>query len=307
MNLSSPFFFKTINIDSIKFLNSKVESRLIDKTPFNYENSTKFDFSYVLNDMKSWLNNNFDTGKKIQEKIFISIEPYLVSVKEYNLIIKKHNKTINMPTFNEYLLEKKAFLEWRSFNTPSLKDLKITPLFGTGFYDEILNNSNSISSSIYDQWKVALHYLIWEYNILKKALYYMDNENSNLSYEYKEAYVFWMNRQLEYIDLKYMIGNKAFIIDFTIDRDNLYREVCEDYLYVLLNILLANSVINNLDLKFSINNENLFFDLLKSIINLHYEEFKSGYICLNELRIYSSNYCLSVNQLKLFNKDITKE
>ena len=71
----------------------------------------------------------------------------------------------------------------------------------------------------------------------------MDNENSNLSYEYKEAYVFWMNRQLEYIDLKYMIGNKAFIIDFTIDRYNLYTTKWLDYIDFksVVNYLLTNN------------------------------------------------------------------
>lgn len=211
-----------------------------------------------------------------------------------------------MPNLNQYLLEKEAYLEWRGYNTPSLKDLNITPLFGTGFYDEILSNSDSLSSSVYNQWKVASYYLIWEYNILKKALYYMDNVNSNLSDEYKEAYLYWMNRQLDFTDFKSMVENKEFIIDFTIDRDNLYREVCEDYLYVLLNILLANSILNSLDLKLSINNENLFFDLLKSIIKLHYTEFKEAYICLNELRIYSSNYTLSVDQLNSIYKEVTK-
>jgi hypothetical protein len=115
-----------------------------------------------------------------------------------------------------------------------------------------------------------------------------------------------MNRQLDFTDFKSMVENKEFIIDFTIDRDNLYREVCEDYLYVLLNILLANSILNSLDLKLSINNENLFFDLLKSIIKLHYTEFKEAYICLNELRIYSSNYTLSVDQLNSIYKEVTK-
>lgn len=213
-----------------------------------------------------------------------------------------------MPKLNEYVIEKDSWLDWRGYNTPSLKDLSVTPLFGTGFYDEIMTNSDSLSSSVFNQWKVASYYLIIEYNFLKKALYYMNNTSFNLSDEYKEAYIYWMNRQLEFVDFQKGVENKEFILDFT-DKDNLYREVCEDYLYVLLNILLANSIINNLDLKFqlSIKDQNLFFDILKSIIELHYKEFKKGYMCLNELRKYTGNYCLSVNQLNSIHKRVMKE
>lgn len=257
--------------------------------------------------MENWLYNEYIEKNKIQDKIYIGQSPFFISIKEYNARVKEHNIRVNMPKLNEYKLEKESFLKWRGYNTPSLKDLSITPLFGTGFHGEIETNTDSLPSSVFNQWEVASHYLIFEYNLLKKALYYMNNINLNLSEEYMEAYFYWMNRQLGFIDFQKEVESKSFIIDFTIGRDNLYREVCEDYLYVLLNILLANSIINNLDLKLSIKNENLFFDILKSIIELHYTEFKKEYICLNELRIYSSNYCLSVNQLNSIHKEMKKK
>lgn len=264
----------------------------------------KFKFNYILENMEMWFSTEYNDKNKLQEEMFLEVRPFIVSIKQYNSIIKNHNIKVNMPKLNEFLLEKQAYLEWRGYNTPSLNNLKITPLFGTGFYTEISYNSDSLPSSVYNQWKVASYLLILEYNILKKALYYMENENLSLSGEYKESYFYWMNRQIDFQGFK--LESQRFLIDYTIDRDSLYREVCEDYLYVLLNIILANSIINNSELKLSINNEKLFFDLLKSIIKLHYDEYKKEYICLNELRKFSSNYSLSVCQLKSIYNEVVK-
>nr|AMX22321.1 hypothetical protein [Cryphonectria parasitica] len=336
------FYFKGINISCINELNSKVKSILKDKNSCNSigkgNNNDKEPYSLLVNsnnmninnidrkdlvaatvdsgiysilmDMEEWLSEEYSYNNTIKKNIYIGIPPFNISIKDFNSLVIKHNKGVNMPKLDEYKLEKLAYLGWRGYNTPSVDDFNITPLVGTSFYDEIQIRSSSSPSSlfVYNQWKVASYYLILEYNILNKAFYYVNNINSNLPREYQESYTYWMNRQInlsKFENIQDIIENNSYIIDITI-YDNFYREICEDYLYLLLNILLANSIINNTELVLKVNNEKLFFDHLKSIIEIHYNENIKGYECLKELRIYSSNYFFSVNDLCTLYKNTKK-
>jgi hypothetical protein len=95
----------------------------------------------------------------------------------------------------------------------------------------------------------------------------------------------------------------AYIVDFNVDKDNMYREICEDFLYVLLNILLGKSILQDFNLKINLKNDKEFDFNLKSIVSNHYDINQEGYKSLKELRIYKSNHLYSIKQLeKFFNK-----
>ena len=82
-------------------------------------------------------------------------------------------------------------------------------------------------------------------------------------------------------------------------HDLIYRELSEDLLYILLNLLLANEIVGNIGLENSLNNDNKFFDILKDIIKDHYDdpENKEGYSCLKNLRWHFVNNYLTEYQV----------
>lgn len=119
-------------------------------------------------------------------------------------------------------------------------------------------------------------------------MYYLENKNTGFSsIEFKQAYNYFILRQfttmnnLDPLDM----DENSYKLDFTLN-DVIYRELCEDLLYILLNLLLANKIVGNIALENSLNNNNKFFDILKDIIQDHYDdpEIKDGYSCLNNLR-----------------------
>lgn len=95
------------------------------------------------------------------------------------------------------------------------------------------------------------------------------------------------------------IENGYYIVDFFNDT-YFYRELCEDYLYVLLNINLSYTILKNAKLKEYIkyDKSSLFEDELKLVFKNHYNKYVEGYKCLNQLREYSFNNCLSLNQIE---------
>ncbi len=78
-----------------------------------------------------------------------------------------------MANKGEFLIEKAACLEWRSYNTPNAKDISITPLHGT--YKPFVDLNDKSALNIYSLWKISSYMLIWEYNVLNKAKKYIDN------------------------------------------------------------------------------------------------------------------------------------
>jgi len=54
-------------------------------------------------------------------------------IADINCKIKEYNSSLIFPSKTDFLKEKAACLEWRSYNTPSYKDISITPLHGTDF------------------------------------------------------------------------------------------------------------------------------------------------------------------------------
>uniref|UniRef100_UPI0030E3CE27 hypothetical protein n=1 Tax=Dematophora necatrix TaxID=2751867 RepID=UPI0030E3CE27 len=218
------------------------------------------------------------------EKIVLDETSYLIP--ELSNLIFNHNKNLLIPESSKYLVEKKKIIEWLSYNTPIVNNPTITPLVGTS-----LGNEYPIPNLLYEDWIVTSTYLLSEYNIWKKALYYLENKNpDSISIEFKQAYNYFILRQfkMRQININPFDEKKRYILDFTL-KDVIYRELCEDILYILLNLLLANKIIGNIALENSLNNKNNFLDILKDVIKDHYDENKEGYSCLKDLRWYNLN------------------
>lgn len=191
-------------------------------------------------------------------------------------------------------------LKYRGLNTPSLENITVTPMENTSVGMEIENPDKP--DQIYLLWGVSSAYLIKEFNIRIKAKLYLDNLENNSKFnssEYKEAYNYYIKRQFFITPVDFENKNK-YIVDFTI-FDNIYRELSEDLIYILLNLILANNILGNYKLEESLNNENQFFKILENIIQDHYIEYKERYIYLNNLRWYICNNYLSIYDLKITN------
>jgi hypothetical protein len=84
----------------------------------------------------------------------------------------------------------------------------------------------------------------------------------------------------------------------------MFREIFEDILYVLLNLILADYIvkyIENINLN-SMSSEKSFFNEI-SLVDKHYLNYKDEYILLNKLRKFSVNNYVSTDTLEeLYNK-----
>jgi hypothetical protein len=299
--------FGNVNLGLINSLISKLNTKLKklpngDLDPYSF---VKQEDTYIDGlSLAENLNSQYESSPKNDNKVFVFCEIegtlHIVLPKERFIeLVNQHNLKVNMPKLNEYLEEKEAYIMWRDYNTPSIKDIKITPLLGTDL-DDLCGDE---ASSIYLKWMACSDYLIHEFNILNKAKLYGEalyNKNLELinNNEYKDAYYYWKERQVEIIDLTTHFEEKHYIPDFELDY--LYREICEDITYVILNILLAKNIIESTSLKEYKGSldENKFLSELKSIIFNHYEENNEGYKLLYELRKYSSNYYLDIKFLE---------
>lgn len=151
--------------------------------------------------------------------------------------------------------------------------------------------------------------LIIEHNFLIKAYIYMNNTESNvLPAEYKKCYDFWKTRQIRMYDYNTSIFSNlkkgkinlgsGYVPTFWLDGTFMYREICEDFLYVTLNILLAKSILTDTKFNKSINKEELFNINLKAILNKHHAKYKIEYGCLYMLREYTCYNFMSLNTLE---------
>lgn len=253
-------------------------------------------------------------GFKEEYKLLRIQKKYVQADKQYTIAdlndkIKVYNSTLKMSKKNEFLKERAACLEWRAYNTPNSKDISITPLHGTFFPYVDLKDKSSLN--IYIQWKISSYMLIWEYNVLNKAKKYMDNLESNTSQPsaYKDCFEYWKNRQIvQNIEDPELFKQGTYIRDFTVDLDHLYTEICEDFLYVMLNIILAKTIINEVNINDYVGSSESEFDSkIKSIMNLHHQKYEEYYTCLNSIRIsYIENY-MSESNLKDFSRKIAAD
>ena len=143
-------------------------------------------------DSRHWFN------AEDRPKIYVEADkPY--TIDELNKKILNHNSTLKMPGKGEFLMEKAAFIKWRGYNTPTAEDVSITPLFGTDF--SFVGLKDKSAKSIYNQWKISSYMVIWEYNILNKAIKYMEEldmhgNNISLPSVYRDCFQYWKNRQI---------------------------------------------------------------------------------------------------------------
>ncbi len=312
-NLLEANIFKGIDLSIIELLNKRL--RLLLK---NYISNNNINENTIICKNKTLSNHNLKGTEKLINKLItelyhsldqdfmswikdiddvsIKIHGKIYSKKELSDLILNHNKNLIMPGLNEYYLEKEFLVDWRDYNTSKVKDVTVTPLTGTVAE---LNITNPLS--IYISWIVASHYLLKEYNIWTKAKLYSENIHLNSSefnaIEYKQAYYYFIVRQFFIQNPTNMFNTKFYIIDFTVN-ENIYRELNEDMLYILLHLILADKILGNNDLSKSLNNNQKFFDILTNIIQDHYDQNKEGYKCLEYLRWYTCNNFLSVDQIK---------
>ena len=133
-------------------------------------------------------------------------------------------------------------------------------------------------------------------------MYYLENKNKITGFsstQFKQAYDYLIVRNFFIfgVNNSYFEDKNKYIQDFTLDNV-IYRELCDDFLYILLNLLLANKIIGNIALENSLNNDNKYFYILKDIIKDDYAENKDGYSWLKSLRRYKINNYLSEYQIK---------
>jgi hypothetical protein len=239
----------------------------------------------------------------VNNYIELDVKSFLDNIND---MVLEHNKALELPAKGKHKKDIEKVLVWLDYNTPNTKDTSITPLYGTGFIDGIDSKS---SYDVFSQWEVSTYMLILEYNYLNKAWIYLNNKESTvLSNKYKEFYIYWKQRQIlalnDEINL-FSIENKAdlglsYVKPIWLDGDCINNEIAEDLLYVLLNILLAKSILTNTKVKNYINNDKLFFKQLESVIGKHYIKYHIEYQCIYELRRYKCYNSISLHDLNSF-------
>ena len=248
-----------------------------------------------------WCSYNF---KNITDDMIV-LGDKSYSRKELSNLILDHNKNLVMAGPNQYLLEKEKIIAWFAYNTPIMTNPTITPMTGTAVGQDLSN-----AKVKYIEWIMASSYLLKEFNIWNKAKYYLENKNSEFSsVEFKQAYYYYILRQFEInTPSRGLFYQKcAYIRDYNVN-DIIYRELCEDILFILLNLLLADKIIGSEALENSLDNNDKFFDNLKGIIEDHYCQNRYGYECLKNLRWYTCNNHLSTYQIEnLLKKKIFRE
>lgn len=306
------FYFKGVNLKSINSLNKLIKKDVL------YFKSSNLNSIYLL--CKDLDCKDFNLRSiHIKYPVLISIETDLdldafdevfIDFKLLSECIVKHNSRIKMAPKNHSLKDKESYLIWRGFNTPSPKDVTITPLDNTLYKDK-----NSIDPlDLYINWKVSSFMLIKEYYILIKCKLYMESLISNTPLledksEYELAYNYWKKRQFIITNLytEINVNDSIYLNNYIKDFSNeniLYREICEDIVYVMLNILLAKSIIDNINIKDYTNKNEEFKSKLQYIIEDHYIKNKEGYKCLKDLRLYSCRHHCSLYGLKQYKDNI---
>jgi hypothetical protein len=242
----------------------------------------------------TYFNGSIYWGYKEAVKEYLSIREKLpqITLEAYFEIIKKHNAYLDMPKLNEYIKEKKAYIEWIDYNTPSPKNLTVTPLKGTVF--GVRDDDNLDYDYFKSEWIKAYFFLCWELDILKNAKDYMSGLKK--TDECKKDYWFWVNKQYSLLQpLKPKLNSHIYLLDCYSDSKYAEREISQDIIYVTLNIILAKSIIENTKLN---NNSNIDLSILKDIMLNHHKVYEKGYNTMNELRVFKANYETSIQSLK---------
>lgn len=276
--------FKDIDLSSLDLL-----IKIVDHEIYTSDIKKDLFIEYYVSEV---FKDNLDYEcTKPEEYIYYDLVK--LSLQQYRDKVIEHQASLTMPKLDECKLEKEAYMEWVDYNTPSIKNLTVTPLCGTQLQSRKQDDQDY--DNYIEEWTMSYFYLIQEYNILKNAKSYIDNPNLSSECQ-KKDYYYWVNRQFNILGpIEDKFGSDIYFNDFYSDLDFMKREIYQDSLYVILNILLGKSIIQNSNLN---NNKKINFSVLDQIISDHYNTYDKGYKCMFELRLYKSNFESSVDSLK---------
>lgn len=128
-----------------------------------------------------------------------------------------------------------------------------------------------------------------ELDIILRALEFIRlGYNSSQFPDLQLYYDFWLERQLNIYfshEKESLFLDNHYIKDFTLKGVNpMQRELLEDVLYVMLNLILARKI-----------SETSANTSIEDCIKSHYEEYSEGYSYLKAIRMYNfNNYTSSV-------------
>lgn len=293
-----------INLESIDYLNKYILNNLYGfklkgKSLFNLDYYSLFNTIYGSNDINKLIDfEDFFSIMSIcgEESYFDQENEYLnygfnIGDNNINDIIALHNKNIKAAHGNLGL--KRLIIANLNIITPGFTGNPFSTPLDTINEVKKCNPEVITPKSFYNNWLVSSYMLIWEYNILNRAKIYLESlSNSNskkLPYDYEHAYILWQNRQFRIVKFNgSLLKQDLYIVNYN-EYIVMYREICEDLLYVQLNLILAISIlsylhnkINNADF-----NRTLFTRDINNILINHIKKYSLGYSCLQELRVYS--------------------
>lgn len=232
------------------------------------------------------LGTNNDYNKLLQNnpvldnyKQYIEYEGFKYKVSSIETDLHEYNKSLVHTDTKQLLYEKQKIEEWLKINK------KYSNCIHGRFMLTPLNYINALQSDIYDS--------TLEYNTLKKAKLYYENEGVNLSKDCEDAFEIWRKRQLgwsfeAYFKLKTgSLGYHHYLPNWY-DDGVLYKEVRENLLFIELHLILSKTIYDGLNAaRFNYFNLNLaeFDDFVSSIVKSHGEKYKESYNLLNKYNI----------------------
>jgi hypothetical protein len=262
-----------------------------DVTNLNFENKHPYllDMSNTFErslDSDSYIELlHFDLRSKLMSELLLEFKNLNV-IEFTQAVIAKHNSEhVTLSSANLQIEDKEIALSKWGHNTPSPENLKVTPLNNTGFKGQF--------STTEDEWKAVWYYLALELDITLRALQYTRLGYDSSKYpELQGCYDYWLERQLNIYfshekDSLFLHNN--YIKDFTLKGENpMLRELLEDILYVMLNLILAKKI-----------SETSANTSIEDCIKSHYEEYSEGYSYLKAIRMYNFNNYTSTEMLNM--------
>ena len=233
-----------------------------------------------------------------------------ISALKASRVIKRHNEKIVLVGKDELEL-RRNFLTFWGYNTPSVINYKVTPLTGTaidiaGIKDDYLAYKyNNDSDNFFILWLSSYYYLILTANITVNALEYYKANGSNINLlNLKPLFDAWNRRQIYYLFhgegiLDTQLKGDRYVHNFISCNNVILRELLEDSLYILLNIILAECILYALNSNKPGITEDEYWDLVTNTISNHYVKYSVGYSYLEKLRIYNFSNYVSLSDAKL--------
>ena len=234
------------------------------------------------NDMNDRLNILQNSPALHNYKEYIRYNDFEYNVSSLELDIKEYNDNIIYTKTNEFVFEKQKIKEYlehdRKLNNYTFsRSSNVTPL---EYFTEIQRD-------LYD-------YTL-QYNTLKKAKFYYENKDLNLSKDYEIAFETWQKRQIAIsIDNYYKLKMKSLPFDCHMpnwyQNSTVYDEVRENLIWTEYSLIKIKAIYDGLSAKkfnyLNINNSE-FDNFVLQIIESHNENYKQCHNFLNENTIKS--------------------